>query len=104
MRRTETIAKIKSTVHAGDPTATVILYGSQARDEARDDSDIDVLILVDGDHISYRDKVKIMDPLFDLEIDERVPISPMVYTKSECYNRPIRSPFYMNVNREGIVL
>ena len=52
MRRTEVIEQIKDIIRHVAPTAKTILYGSQARNEARSDSDIDLLILLDGEKIT----------------------------------------------------
>lgn len=104
MRRTSTINKIRDVVKRISPRAKVILFGSQARGDARPDSDIDVIILLDKEKISFQDKTDITYPLYDLEDEEKVMISPIVYTMNEWYNRPIKSPFYMNVIHEGIEL
>ena len=40
---------IKDSVQQTEPGATLILYGSYARGDEREDSDIDILILVDRD-------------------------------------------------------
>ena len=46
------IQLIKSSVLATEPNATVVLYGSYARGDNREDSDIDLLILVDNDTVT----------------------------------------------------
>ena len=46
MRRTEVVNQISQAIRRVAPTATAILYGSEARGDARDD--IDVLILLEG--------------------------------------------------------
>ena len=42
---------IKKSVSKTEPNAVLILYGSYARDDYRDDSDLDLLVLVDKDII-----------------------------------------------------
>ena len=56
MRRTEVIEQIKDIIRHVAPTAKTILYGSQARNEARSDSDIDLLILLDGEKITLKEE------------------------------------------------
>ena len=54
MRRTEIVDMIRSILHKVAPNAQIILYGSEARGEARPDSDIDLLILVDEPDVYKR--------------------------------------------------
>lgn len=49
MSRKDIVNQISQAIRRVDPTATAILYGSEARGDARPDSDIDVLILLDGE-------------------------------------------------------
>lgn len=41
MNRLQIVNRLRDIVHNEDATATIILYGSEARGEARADSDID---------------------------------------------------------------
>lgn len=106
MRQTKIINQIKKLMKHVAPQSEVILYGSQARGDAHEDSDIDLLILVDKDKLSYQEQVAITDPLFDLEsqYNYKIAISPLVYTRQQWYNRPFQTPFYLNVMNEGIKL
>ena len=102
MRREHIVNQIREIVHRVAPTAQTILYGSEARGDARED--IDLLILLDGDKLTLKDEEVVTSPLYDLEIQTGVIISPMVTLKKLWYNRPFKTPFYINVVNEGIVL
>lgn len=75
------------------PTAKTILYGLQARNEARSDSDIDLLILLDGEKMTLKDEESITLPLYELELKTGVSISPIVTLKKLWENRPFPPPF-----------
>ena len=97
MRRPEIVKRIQETVHQAEPSATIILYGSEARGDARPDSDIDVLILLDGDKRDLRKEDRLSGALYELELSSGVMIS-------QWNNRPFKTPFYINVMNEGIKL
>lgn len=86
------------------PTAKTILYGSEARGDARPDSDIDLLVLLDGDKLSFDDENVVRWPLYELEIKTGVSINPYIVSKKVWENRPFKTPFYVNVVNGGIVL
>lgn len=104
MRRPQIVAEIRDTIRSIDPHATTILYGSEARGEARRDSDIDLLILVDGNKLDLKREQQYTTPLFMIEWKTGVIVSPTVMLKKEWEQRPIVTPFYLNVKNEGIVL
>jgi predicted nucleotidyltransferase len=104
MRRPEVVKQIKQTIEKTEPTATTILYGSEARGDARADSDIDVLILLEGDKRNLRREEEISGALYDLELNTGVLISPMIILRKQWENRPFKTPFYVNVMNEGIKL
>ena len=81
----------------------VILFGSQARGDARPDSDWDVLILLDKERITSKDVDDYSYPFWELGWDYNEMINALLFTKKEWYHN-IASPLYENVTRDGIRL
>ena len=95
---------IKKSVSNTDPTAILILYGSYARGDYRDDSDLDLLVLVDKDEITRLDQKRIKYPLYDIEFDTGTIISPLIFSKKDWEMNHRITPFYENVSKEGKIL
>ncbi len=104
MRRPDIIKRIKQAIQKAEPTATTILYGSEARGDARADSDIDLLVLLEGDVRDFGREEKISGALYDIELNTGVLISPMIMLRKQWENRPFKTPFYVNVMNEGVTL
>ena len=98
------LLRIKQLVHLSEPSATVILYGSYARGENTKQSDIDLLILVDSDKVSFSDEQWIKYPLYDLEFETGKIISPIIFSRDDWETRHSVTPFYRNVKKDGIQL
>ena len=95
---------IKKSVKSTEPNAILILYGSYARGDYRDDSDLDLLVLVDKDIITRFDQKRIKYPLYDIEFDTGTIISLLILPKKEWEMKHKITPFYENVAREGKIL
>ncbi|MDR3339312.1 MAG: nucleotidyltransferase domain-containing protein [Candidatus Symbiothrix sp.] len=104
MKRTEITDALKLALHRVAPDATTILYGSEARGDARPNSDIDLLILVDKDRITLKEQQDITFPLYDVEVEKGVLINPLVISRKQWETKYRITPFYQNVMREGLVL
>lgn len=96
------LSKVKEAVLELEPLAEVILYGSRARNDFRDYSDWDFLILVDGAVDTARTD-RIRRVLFEIELETDQIISSIVRSRQE-WNSPRYSvvPLHKNVEREGI--
>lgn len=98
------IRLIKQSVTSTAPGAILILYGSYARSDQNKDSDIDILILVDKIKLSREDVKRIKYPLYEIEFETGVIISPIVLTKPEWESKHFITPFYENIKNEGVIL
>lgn len=98
----EILKQISEALHKvhGDRLESVILYGSEARGEATEDSDIDVLVLIE-EPVRYGEDLEAnLEALYplSLELGRRIsakPVSSKEYRTLDC-------PLYRNAKEEGI--
>ncbi len=94
---------IRNSVKLIDPKAEVILFGSRARGDERNDSDWDILILTDYS-IDAQTERKFRDKLYDLQLETGESFSVFAYSKNDWVTKQRITPFYQNVTHEGIRL
>jgi predicted nucleotidyltransferase len=92
---------IRNYINTVDSTADVILYGSRARGDERQDSDWDILILTDY-ATNLMTERKFRDKLYDLELETGEAFSVFVYSKNDWQTKQKITPFYYNVSHEGV--
>ncbi|MDM8153352.1 nucleotidyltransferase domain-containing protein [Bacteroides gallinaceum] len=102
MKRPQIILRIKEALHRNEPGLQIVLFGSEARGDARADSDIDLLLLVDKEPVTLADKMALTAPLYDIELETGIQINPIVESLRKWGKR--FTPFYENVIKEGILL
>lgn len=89
----------------GRSLKAVILYGSYARGDFREDSDIDIMILVDlSDEEIHKKGHELSDLTFDYNFDYVLTIMPIVKNKAHFEKWLHAYPFYNNISREGVEL
>ena len=103
LSRDEVLDLIRNTVRAVEPDAQIILYGSRARGDARDDSDWDVVILLNKPPMPHHERYEIACDLWDKGFDIGEEINARVYTIDQWNSAP-PSLFKYNVKEEGIQL
>lgn len=101
--RAEILKAIKKMVKANAPDAKVILYGSRARGNAQQNSDWDLLVILNKTKIDPSDFDAISYPIFEFGLNEGEFFSTKLYTKTDWENRSF-TPFHKNVEKEGITL
>ncbi len=88
-----------------DHVKQIILYGSYARGDFREDSDVDIMLLVDlspEEMLEYR---KILsNKVFDINLEYDTLIVPVTVNAEHFREWLPVYPFYQNVIREGVEL
>jgi len=79
----------------------IILYGSKARGDFIEDSDIDLLFIVEGD-ISRSTKMQMNDLIYNYELSHDVVISAIFISEKDFRDKV--NTFLMMVRKEGIVI
>jgi len=83
--------------------ARLVLFGSQARNDAREDSDWDLLILLSDRQLQKDNFGAYAYPFVELGWEYGTYFSPKIYTYAEWAKRK-GTPFYDNIDKEGVVL
>ena len=81
----------------------IILFGSHARNEATEDSDIDVMFLLDTPRETIAEKSwQIGEIAANLLLAHGVVVSPIVENRDYFLSNINTLPFYSNIQREGV--
>jgi predicted nucleotidyltransferase len=101
MERSELLKRVKSLLEGAfaDRLRGVILYGSEARGTSEPDSDIDLLVLLEGP-VTWEDSKKSIHVLYPLVLDLERPIHAVEVDAAEYEAQ--EWPLYRMVKAEGV--
>ena len=89
----------------GEHLKSVILYGSYARGDFTDDSDIDIMILLDLTDLDIKKyRHQLSEITYDFNMEHDLDIKPIAKSEKHFKKWMDVYPFYRNVKREGVKL
>jgi predicted nucleotidyltransferase len=97
------IKVIKQRLHEvlGDRVQKIILFGSRSRGDAEEDSDYDVLLLVDERTREIENQV---DNITYEILDNYGAVAIIFVFEMETFERETQEPLFCNIRREGVLL
>lgn len=84
----------------------IVLFGSLARNEYHDDSDIDLFVLFEKGNVSELQN-EVSDIAYDTDADVsrcQTLLAPFVSTREKMSREKIKIPLFYNIEEEGVVL
>ena len=102
-RLPELLGELVSSIESVHPNCTVILYGSYARGEFHENSDLDICVLVDK--LTYNRADMEIDAACTVGEDFPLPMDVSLYTYDE-FEEKAKKKFLVqyDINREGVIL
>lgn len=86
----------------GTDLKDVILYGSYARGDYDDQSDIDFAAIVSGNRLDLQNRLeKVLDKAAVIGVKNDAVISPVVIPYDEYTKYKSHLPYYKNIDKEG---
>ena len=82
---------------------TILLFGSYARGDQENDSDVDIVAIVHGERMDLQERLKeIWDVSVDIGLENDVVVSATVIPFDEFETLKRILPYYINIVKEGI--
>ena len=89
----------------GQAIKTIVMYGSFARGDFDDESDIDFAAIVEGERqVLQKQLEKVWDKASDIGLEYDAVVSPVVIPYEEFIKYKDKLPYYQNIDKEGIIV
>ena len=89
----------------GQSIKNIVMYGSFARDDFDDESDIDFAAIVEGERqVLQKQLEKVWDKASDIGLEYDAVVSPVVIPYEEFLEYKDKLPYYRNIDKEGIII
>lgn len=89
----------------GDKLDKVVLYGSYARGDNTDDSDVDVLVLTKMNREENRKAFWQLNKIFSrVGLEHDILLSLFLLDTEAFYGRKAILPFYQNIEKDGVLV
>ena len=102
VKRLSEMCTLLSSVYGGS-LDKVILYGSYARGEQTDESDVDIALMI-KDVVTESTHDKMLDIIVDFELELEITLSVIQIDQKNYLEWRSTLPFYRNIDREGVIL
>ncbi len=103
--KTETLRELKESLESflGDRLLRMVLFGSMARGDWNDESDVDVAIIIRG--LTRELKHQVLDKVAEVELNHLMPISALILSEDE-FNRLKKRErrIALDIERESVLL
>ncbi|OGU40275.1 MAG: hypothetical protein A2X61_09765 [Ignavibacteria bacterium GWB2_35_12] len=103
--RNKLLSQIKNAVLKVEPDSEIFLFGSRARGDNNEDSDWDLLIILQGE-LTFERKMQVTKRLFEIELSENQLFNRIFFNRDNWLNNRLihASPFYENVVKDYILI
>lgn len=85
----------------GNAVKDVVLFGSQARGDSKENSDYDVLVIL-KDSYSGKDENKILDLCYDIDLKYDIILDVHIISQNELKSIRGKQPIFINALKSGI--
>ncbi len=104
LQNNQIIEKIKIIAHQFLPDAQVLLFGSRARNDAKIDSDYDILLIINKT-LSPKEKIPIISKIKKSLVQYEIPSDVLIQSRSEIEkNKNLPGHIVRSIIKEAIIL